>query len=625
MMGVGAVAAQGPAAAEPLSSAAGFGLGFAAGESLADVMAERFFGIPRDIARPQGVVGRITEPLQTGMTAAALNATMNKGIKVIGDKLSARSAKKAALKAANEIPEQDKLSAIVKQNFETLEDLASIDKTVNLPGTDSPVLAHQMLPDTKHAQSVAQSVKFRNDFEVLQQQAGKNISETVLDMVEASADLQPKGLKQVIKSGLARDRSGLNVKIGDLLESSAKEQGKIIQTFRDQASSAARKAPLPAPKTEQALLEVFDILGVRRRGDELIFPDNDTMAQILGTDSKAFIGGLKRDLENLSTKMARGGLTIDELIGQSSIIGKKNKSAGRIGGIYKLAIGKISSSLRSDSREAVPMILNDDNAKASYNAAMDKFRKFAQSRESLEKLFEEPMGSSTFAKALLTSGRKGLGTLRAAKEFLLSENPELWKEVSAQFFEELALKHRNVTSAGKSGIDYNTEGMRKELQKYGREFLDELLPTKEGITPGLVLRTLDLSSQLQKTMITGTDDELKKVGARTVGALSSFLSAKVNAVWAVMHLGGAQNRMLKLMSRDGIEGFLKDVPEKNKGKIRQTLTGLMNYAKQQGLLQEIGRGALVGQSAEVGSDVLTEAGQGAAVLQDIIRQQSGQR
>lgn len=594
----GAVAAGGPSAgaAAPI----GFAAGAAMGDQVADAIAEQWLGIPRDEARG-GVAGneapigeqlkaglqRSLGSIQTGMEFAIFNKVAEKAIGYASNRLGKLFKRHDAIKRASEIPAADRLDDTVKGNLETVKELQNLNVIENLPGTDLPLLAHQMLPGTD-ATMVARSVQTNKGFQSLQDQASKQLGDAVLDMVETSAGLSKDSLKGAVKTGTTQTRSGLVDDVGTTLANAIKREGEIIGKFRDKAKATAKTAALPSPKTTEALKNIFSEIGVTRRKGELIFPDDDSMAQFLGTDSKAIINGFKKDLIGLNNKLAtQGGLTIDDLIGQSQIIGAKNKAAGRIGGVYKNFIGKLSSNLRDDTREAMPYVL-DEVETAAYKAATKDFGQLASARDQLGKLLESETGANTFARLLLSKGKNGLSDLRAAKAFLLKENPTAWKNVAGQFFEDLAVKHRTPGDA--SQIKYNVAGMRKELASYGDEFLQELLPDQKGVNVGTILRAFDLADQVQNAVIKGTDEEVVKASKAGVKAFAGFADGKINLVMSMLRFGGSNNRLAKLISQRGVEEFLEQVPPKQRGELRKTLEGAMTWAQNNGHLQSLKNG-----------------------------------
>lgn len=199
--------------------------------------------------------------------------------------------------------------------------------------------------------------------------------------------------------------------------------------------------------------------------------------------------------------------------------------------------------------------------------------------------------------------------MRAAKEFLQDANPEAWQQVKAEFVEELFLKARTISETG--DVTFKPEAVRKRIaQDFGREFMSELMGNEKDF--GRLMKAFDMSEQLRKTIMAGTDDELEKAARSAVQATSQFISAKINTAWALMNFGLSNNRLLKLIDKRGIDEFLTGVPNKDVGRIRQVLSDAISYAKAEGKLaalsaREVGRSAIAIEGGQEIDQNLNEA------------------
>jgi len=605
MFGTAAVAAKGPTAVEPITTAAAFAGGVAIGETIADTLVESAFGVPRDPSRG-GTVGadagvgekigagleRTGGSLMTGATAAMFNAAGNK----IAQSVSARREAMKGLKTLKDTPVGETLKANVDQVIQTMDDLGAMNKTVNLPGSNMPVLAHQLAPHTDATQ-VAKSLAKNPSFQKAQNIAVKNMDDTVVGMLEEAGELAPKSLRTVLTKGETVPRGGLQQDVTRLFKDVRQAEGKIIDQFRMKAGSEAGKMPVDTPRTMEALDNIFDQLNIKLTpSGTLKFPNNDDLAQILGTDSGAVINGIKKDFNMLFRRLKRNamqtakdggdavGFTLDDIIAQSKIMGGKYEGAAKFGGKYKAFMGKLASSLRADTREAMPDFLSPEDAQA-YVGSIAKFQKAAEGQAALKNILKQSdMATNTFVKGVINKGKGGLAQFKAAKEFLVDEDPALWDKMRAEFFEELVLKHRKTDA--QSLTTFNMGALRKELAGYGPEMLQELMPNK-SVKPGQVFRALDLSEQVERTLIKGTDDEVEKIAKSLFQASSSFLSAKLNSAYALFKFGTADNRMLKLMNRKGVDAFLEKVPASERGVLKQVLESHIAMATKKGIIKTI--------------------------------------
>lgn len=590
MMGAGA----GAIAGAPLgpAGAVGGGIGgYAAAKTGVEAAAQASGAVVKspdsyvtETAKEDSLMGtgaRLAENVGGALKEGAEFEMLNGIFKGISDKFRARREATAGIRQLKEVPPSERLQESVKVNMETLDEMRRLGLTTRIQGTNLEVPAHQLLPHLPEVGKISQSVAADKAFQQVQKEAAENFGQASLNLVEEAAGLTKGNLNKIVRTGVPIEKQVNAADINGLFRSVRRAEGQVIEEFRNLAKDTAKKSPLPAPKTTEAVQTIFGNLGIRMRDGKLMFPPDDALAQTLGTDSKAYISGLKADLRMLNGKLMKGGLNLDELIGQSKIIGAKNDGARTIGGQYKSIIGKLSSAIREDSRNGVKMVLDPENAIA-YDAKMNRFGSIAKSMEQLEGYLRDDIGMNTFAKGLVSKGKEGLPTLRAAKEFLLQENPDMYKSLTGQFFEELALKHRVPGEVA----GFNPAAMRKELASYGSEYLAELFPKSSRIDKGLVLRSFDLADQIQRSIIKGTDDELRKDARQGFRAMSAW-ARTVNAVSALGHLGTKNGRLLKMISREGVESFLTDVPKSQKGPIREAINGALQLARQNGTLKTI--------------------------------------
>lgn len=569
----------------PFSVAAGTAVGVAAATTATDAYGEQRLGVVRPkgdfLNQKAGVIGdlaRGAERAGEALAEGAQYAMLDGVFKGLASKFAGRRARLDGLKQLAEVSPMDRLQEGVRQNLDTLADLKNLGLTQKIAGTNIEVPAHQLLPHLREVSKVAESVAAEKSFQQAQKEAAENFGRVSLDLAEEAMGLSVGRLRSAVKTGTPSTKEIASADINGLFNSVRQAEGKLIGEFRDKAKAIARKNPLPTPKTAEAIRDSFSRLGVQMRDGNLIFPKDDALAQVLGTDSKAFIGGLKADLNMLNKKLTKGGLNLDELLGQSQIIGAKNDGARRIGGPYKAIIGKLSSAIRSDSRDAMSLVLSPEDA-IEYGAKMKRFSSISKSMEQLDSYLRDDIGMNTFAKGLVSRGKEGLPNLRAAKEFLLQEDPQMYKNLIGEYMEELALKHRKPGST--AGFD--PAAMRKDLVGLGSEYLDELMPKNGKIDKGIVLRSFDLADQLERSIIRGSDSEVIQNARKAVGALSWYHRG-VNAASSMLRLSSKNSRLLKILSREGVESFLTATPPKNRDGMRQTLNALLSLGRQEGTL-----------------------------------------
>lgn len=569
--GAGGTALGGPG----VGTAAGMIGGAAAGSQAADVLGQTRYGVVK--AEPKGALETTGEKLVEGATYYAADRILG----AIGGKVKGFFNRRAELKNLAEVSPVERLNDGVRNNLETLADMRNMGLVQPIPGTNVEIPAHQLLPNLPEVQKVAMSVSGEKSFQNAQKMAAENISNSVMDLVENAANLSKGKISKAVKTGVPQTPEVTAGEVVGLFNKVRREEGAIIGEFRKFVRAEAEKAPIPSPRTSQAVSGIFERLGVSMnpKNGKLVFPDDDSLVQLLG--NKDVVPGFKKDLQMLNDRLVKGGLNIDELIGQSQVIGAKNDGARRIGGTYKQMIGELSSAIRADSRNGVQMVLPEAEGKI-YAERMKKYGEVSAAMEQLGSFMNDELGANTFAKGLVNKGKDGIANLRAAKEFLLAEDPAMYRKVIGQYMEELALKHRDPSQIG----GFNAKAMRKELASLGGEYLDELFPKNGPVSKDIVLRSFDLADQVGKSVMKAGDEELLKDAQKAVSALSWYHRG-VNSVSAMLHFGSKDARLMKLLSKEGVESFLKETPKKNQEAMRQVLTGILEIGKLNGTLRTV--------------------------------------
>jgi len=578
----------------PGSPSAGFGLGVFAGANLMDI-----YGDAIGVVRPdEEELGTFDFPAQRVKEAAAKGAAaaaFDKGLRFIGGKITNWWAGRQAIKKLESTPPSQLLADDVQNNLKHMNELAESGILPNIPGTEIPLMAHQQLPNLSSVNKVTVLEAGSKAFQKTQALAERNIMEVTTSIMENAANLVKGRLGRTLKTGSRIDRQKIAGQTTDLIDDVIKAEGEMIHFYRDKASSVGRSTPMPAKATTKAFIETIDTLGAKKipsggyatdTNGNLIFGSIDDVMQTLGTESKSFAQGFLNDVNVLQKQLQSGGITIDQFIKLSGQIGKKNKAARRIGGNYKAFIGKISSSLRKDTREALGQegVLSAEHA-AAYLGHNSKFANTAAAREQLSAYLEHDLGANTFVRGLVNKGKQGLANMKAMRDFLADENPKLWQKINSEFMEELVLSTRDkgeffVMNPGK---------ILSKLDTLGPAYLKELFPNGKHIA---VRKTLHLANQVKNASLKGSEDAAVKMGQKALSSSNKW-TRNVNTIKGVLHMGGSNSRMLKLVSRRGVEEFLELIPAKQRGPMRQALNNILALAKANG---QLGAAADVGQA-----------------------------
>ncbi len=570
--GGAAVLAQGPGALEPLSSAAAFGLGVAGSEIIIDTIIEDLYGIA-----PEG--NRLLKAGGKGVIAGAFHGVGTK----VSKALTARSAAKKTLKSIKDVPEYQIFQKQLDADLDMFKQLEEMNLTTNLPGGDLPVSVRQLAPYSPNVQKTVSEVTNTALLAKAEASAIGSWDDTMKQLIANQGDLSRQNIDNLVESGVrTRGRAGIPLQVKNLLKATRTAEGKVIEKYRIKAGERAGNQPINMDNTLGVLEEIKKTFGDT-------FPDDTAMAQILGTDSPFAINGFKRDVKNLAQQLVPGadgrpGMTLDKMTQTLDNLSPKIetalKSSSKFGDKYKVLMSKMGSALRSDRRNGMRTILDPEDAKL-YDDAIAGFIGTADAQRDLALLLKESnVASNTFAKSLISQGRKGLAQFSAAKQFLSKEDPELWKKVSSEIVENIILENR-ITDPVTS---FNSGGVRRAFAKLGPEFLDELLPNGDH---KLLFRALDMGDKLAGRINSKSDDAVAESLKAMAQTVSPFHQGQLNGIAHWLHLYDNNGRVIKLLNKKGLDELLEVVPKAQQGQWRSTIAFHLNAAKERGIIPEV--------------------------------------
>lgn len=540
--------------------------------TVAGAAAGRLASAPAQIAVADALgewLGIDRDPNRKFATEAGIAAAMNTFIPVAGSKMGKILANRRALKAAGKDADHTIMRESSKQLEESVNELKKSGLVQNIPGTDTPMLLWQLHPHDPKAQILKKNLADNPEVLNMVTKQGEAFAESVTELAQRAAGPKAK------RAG----RIGLAQKVVDIADNIRKKEGEAIGNFRNMVKGTAGKQPLPADETAKSLKGIFDNLGVTSKEGNLVFPKDEQLAGVLGTDSPLIIKGFKQDLIRINNKLATGGgLNIDDLMGLSKLIGSKNKGAGRIGGQYKFMVGNLSSALRKDSRAGMKMILDPEDAKL-FDQSMDKFANILDTQKSLARSLNDELSAHSFVKNVLNKNNDGLSSIKAARALLQEESPEVWNGIKGELIDQLFIKHTSDKATG-----LNSKAFLKDLKGYGPEFLDEFF-AGSGAKYKDLEKMLEFGKRLEQTdlKVAGVDrsNEYKK-NISMVFIQSAYL--KANALLNIITFGNRNKVPLEVMSRDGIDTFLGRVPKKHRSRVAKKMSEVLALARTSGML-----------------------------------------
>lgn len=578
------------AVAAPLAAA---GLGASIGGQIANSI-----GALIGVVRPEAEAGQLAQATEAVETAA-LFATGEAAFAKFGQLLKGRSASRALAKSKN-VKAEDVLDESSKQALQTLEDMNQSGFKINLPEGSIPgvqgevsIPASALIPHTPGVQATAKSLENEAAFQLVKKEAAEQYSNFVLQHVETMAGTGKGKLSEAVKTGLRDADNTLANNIKGVLSGARKREGEVIGNFRKQVSKVAGKQPLPSTETGQAIASIADDLGIQGLRDAkgklgLQFPGDDQLIADLGFTTQAQLNTFKSNMNDIAGKLAKeGGLNIDDLLRLSKTVGNQTASSR---GFSRSVLGRLAGALRADTREGMATIL-EPAAAAEYKEAIGVFRKLAKNEEALKTIMKDDVGANTFVSGLLSKGKKSPEALKAMKELVLKENPQLWNKMVGEFLEEAAVLSRD-TAPGRLS-QFNAAKFEKKVFGIGKENLETLMGPDSGFSSKKLKGMLELGSRMDKLLSAGAPDtvvaEHTKNAIQAVAAFSRV--AKVNASAMFLRLFDKNSRVAKMVTKQGVEEFLGKVPQAEKGRMRDLLNSMLAAGRRSGAIETVERAA----------------------------------
>lgn len=593
--------------ASPLTATAGAIIMSSAFDAAADFYAERVLGINRDPIRggipaddslkeqANAVIDRVAENMTTGLVTGVMEAG-GQGLAHAAGFGQTVGPGKQALKKIRNVKSSTQLKGTVPRAVEVHDRFVESGMIQTIPGTNVAVTIDQLIPESAEHQALVKAAEGSKDLAKARLMGHRNVEDAIDNVVTSEFGLQRGSfMNAAIQENVTQHRGSLQQQIKAQLAKQRKEEGAIIGKYRRMAGKKGDTTPMSMQHTSEALLQaedgLFARLGIMDNEGRIMldskgnikFPDEDTLVTLLGAP-KAQANTLKNNINMMFKEFqASGGKGLKwnrieyyKNVFRSALDSMPLDSRQKY---YHKAVGELAVTLRKDSIDGMADILGRESVEfRNYQAAIKPFRDTIDAQATIRNLLKEnDIANQSFVKGLVTAGKKGLPQVQAVKQALLKQDPELWNKVVGEFIEQIAIKH--ATPAAKGTMVYDAAGIKKEfITKYGEDYLTELMVNgRRGYQN--ILDILHIGERIDQAVAIGDEQQTKKMVQESIQLFSSFRQAKMNALHFFARLGIQDKTVLKLMEREGLEEFLKKVPEAEKGRIR----GMLEFMVRNGL------------------------------------------
>lgn len=582
-----AVAAPAEAAGALLGGPAGFVAGRAGGAVLgntaADFIAEKALGIERDPERSR---------FQENAIAAGVNTVVG----AIGTKaFKALRNSKSALK--NAIPERQLLSRQSKELENISKELSESGLIQNIPGTDTPIMLHQLHPDSPNARSLAKGLANSAEFRQAQQAQGE-LFEDALNSYVASVKQVSRG------AGLPDSGSTLPKNFADLSDQLRRAEGAEIGRFKMQARAKIPKGT-KLPLSNNTVGEVTNLMqqmGFRfqAQGNDLqiLKPKVDEVLGVMNLSTPGAARNFIGTMDMAARKLKGNGLTLDEFDQLINVLESRRPQAKKVGGQFGASFDRILSGLRDGRRQAIKSGLDPESAKL-FDSTMDRFGELAESQNTLARVIEnDQLTTNAFVKQLFDRGKDNLEQIRSAKS-LLRDHPEAWGQMSGQWLESKIARFGGDTSA-----------FLKHMRGFDPEFMEEVFGGTGG-DPKVFMDLLKFGDRIYKTRIDPSVDTpgLRGLLKSSMQFVADFKFMNPGAMAKLFGLDGSNaDQMAKILSSDGITEFLDTVPMRKRKFVMDKIDTAIKYARLNGFVgKQVARASELGARAGIRGGLRTEA------------------
>ena len=495
---------------DPSRSKTGEMVGGAAGQAIGGAMMDNVPGLAKKVAN-----SKAGQAIGSGVKKAGSQA-YHFIDEITGGVLSDIAAKRAAQAEANKFVPGEKIAQDSVNDVIKLADKVKESGLIqDLPGTNSPISAAQA-----GANTINPGLQLDNKA-VMNTKAGQGYITEQTKMINNAIDKIGKSISEASPTGPEADAS-LSKQFSTGAGAVEKAWGSTIGAFRDMAKLSGGE--VETASTAKSIGKLGEEFGFSRKGGELVTPGEDSAFALLPKPVQLSFKNLQEKIYN-----SEGKLSFAELNNEyNKISSLMNASKDNTSTFSYLT--QIKNGLRDDMTEGIGTLLNGAEDKAAYQKALTRFSGIKDSVDKLGGVFDkDEVTGRAMTKAIFGEGLGGLDKIRAAKNLIEPENPQLWQRMKADYF-------KNISE--EAGGD--SKKIIAKLTKLGDESLKEIMNDSSGIKPGDIKEFGNLLGVLHKSDATamagpelGRMARLGYVGKRIlkadVGAVADLFSSSPNA------------------------------------------------------------------------------------------------
>ncbi len=538
--------------------------GGAAGNALAQVIANDIYGIPK---------GSVAEQASEIAISGALNAVFGR----VGDRIGSYFAKKGAEKAtriANQTVNESLATDIkvLKEASDELEQAGIIEpvknqfggKTTFLPeqatmGNEKDIaLRAKVYSENPEVQNVKGKLmdglnqvieKINNKIAAVSPIKGSKILEYANDIEIAEGSIIGKYKNMALEQG-AKTRVNADI-AREKIKSSMENLGySFFDTVKTKPSNYVAATPKSSQTVKEFSRPTMESLEARGFSPEaakkLMDRLESTYKEILGNTVD---GRTKITFEKLSGINNNYKELVNELYNKSDVNVKSRK-----------ILTEIKDSLGDDYEKAIGAILGDTPAGKEFSDAMSKFSNIKNAKKDLGRILidsqsgEPTIAAEALAKNLFGSGKSNLKEITAMKK-LLKDDPDIWDQIKRVHLDELMRKNWD------SKIEkYDVLGYADDILKLPKDVALELVGSAKNLN--LIKSARVYANRLQNYTVEdyAKSEDARKAIQKALVFLTNYAQTKGLAVFDMFSSVGRNRSLSKYLSDEGRDQMLKLTP-----------------------------------------------------------------
>lgn len=523
------------------------GIGGALGVDAADKTAEAM-GIQRDPERNKlkelagGAVGQSIGGAAVDMIPGVARAAGSQAYQLLdhitGGSLTAMAAKKAAEKQAFKFVPGEKIAQSAVQDVVDLANKVKESGLISdIPGTNSPISASQAAANTLNP-GIQMEAK-----QVMQTKLGQGYVEEQRKMISNAIDKISKSISEVSPTGPAADESlgkAVNVSADAIQDFYGKTIGSLSGKARKVSEETGENISVDG--LAKGLSKVSDEFGFKRNGNSLVTPGEDSSFALLPKPLQLYLKNIQEKVFNSEGKFSFAEAE-SEMAKISGFI--ENAPSPKV----QQQLISIKNGIRDDLTNGVGTLLKSKEDQAKFVESKARYSTFKSSVDTLSVIFDKnEVTGRAMTKAIFSDTVGGLDKIRAARNLIEPDNPQLWQRMKADWFKGI------IDDAGGDATK-----IVQKINKLGPEGLQEVFNDK-------TLKSQDIK-EFGNLLSVINKSGMDKLSGPELGRMArlGYVAKRLlkGDVGSVAEMYGSSPNAQEFFSRGGIAKLTQIVPKKD--------------------------------------------------------------